>query len=53
MKLEHVRGGATYERMIRPIVEAGQLRVVDGETELRRDAVVADAGAYAWASVRW
>ncbi|GAB2637720.1 MBL fold metallo-hydrolase [Kribbella swartbergensis] len=34
-ELEHVRGGTTYERMIRPIVEAGQLRVVDGETRLR------------------
>jgi glyoxylase-like metal-dependent hydrolase (beta-lactamase superfamily II) len=34
-ELEHVRGGATYERMIRPIVDAGQLRVVDGEVGLR------------------
>ncbi|WP_433163671.1 MBL fold metallo-hydrolase [Kribbella sp. CA-247076] len=33
-EIEHVRGGTTYERMIRPIVEAGQLRVVDGETAL-------------------
>jgi glyoxylase-like metal-dependent hydrolase (beta-lactamase superfamily II) len=30
-ELEHVRGGATYERMIRPIEEAGQLRAVDGD----------------------
>ncbi|TDD29452.1 MBL fold metallo-hydrolase [Kribbella turkmenica] len=34
-ELEHVRGGATYERMIRPIVDAGQLRAVDGEIGLR------------------
>ena len=34
-ELEHVRGGTTYERMVRPIEEAGQLRVVDGEAELR------------------
>ncbi|MGW1341665.1 MBL fold metallo-hydrolase [Kribbella sp. NPDC002412] len=34
-ELEHVRGGATYERMIRPIVDAEQLRVVDGETGIR------------------
>ncbi|MFI6680622.1 MBL fold metallo-hydrolase [Kribbella sp. NPDC050470] len=34
-ELEHVRGGATYERMLRPIVDADQLQVVDGETRLR------------------
>ncbi|TCC40659.1 MBL fold metallo-hydrolase [Kribbella speibonae] len=34
-ELEHVRDGATYSRRIRPIEEAGQLRVVDGEVALR------------------
>ncbi|NIK55642.1 MBL fold metallo-hydrolase [Kribbella shirazensis] len=34
-ELEHVRGGQTYARRIQPIEEAGQLRVVDGETALR------------------
>lgn len=34
-ELEHVRGGPTYLRRIRPIEDAGQLRVVDGETRLR------------------
>lgn len=33
-ELDHVKGGPTYERFVRPIVEAGQLRVVDGETRL-------------------
>lgn len=35
-ELEHARGGggATYERLIRPLAEAGQLRTVDGETTL-------------------
>ncbi|WP_427887486.1 MBL fold metallo-hydrolase [Kribbella sp. GL6] len=34
-ELEHVRGGTTYERRIRPVVEAGQLRVVDGTAIVR------------------
>ncbi|HZX06577.1 MBL fold metallo-hydrolase [Kribbella sp.] len=34
-ELEHVRGGVTYEQRIRPIVEAGQLRVVDGAAAMR------------------
>ncbi|MET7278428.1 MBL fold metallo-hydrolase [Kribbella sp. NPDC005582] len=34
-ELAHVRGGTTYERMIRPIEEAGQLRVVDGDVGFR------------------
>ncbi|WP_344240441.1 MBL fold metallo-hydrolase [Kribbella hippodromi] len=34
-ELDHVRGGATYLNRIRPIEEAGQLRVVEGETQLR------------------
>lgn len=33
-ELDHVRTGATYERQIRPIAEAGQLRAVEGETAL-------------------
>ncbi|MGZ0150021.1 MBL fold metallo-hydrolase [Kribbella sp. WER1] len=33
-ELAHVRGGATYEQRIRPIEEAGQLRVVDGVGEV-------------------
>lgn len=33
-ELEHTRGGATYERLIKPLAEAGQLRAVDGETVL-------------------
>nr|WP_239063169.1 MBL fold metallo-hydrolase [Streptomyces sp. SID13031] len=33
-ELEHARGGATYERLIRPLADAGQLRAVDGETSL-------------------
>ncbi|MEV5960486.1 MBL fold metallo-hydrolase [Kribbella sp. NPDC051952] len=43
-ELEHVRGGTTYERMIRPIVDAGQLRVVDGETRLRGMRLVPTPG---------
>jgi glyoxylase-like metal-dependent hydrolase (beta-lactamase superfamily II) len=43
-EVEHVRGGTTYERMIRPIVEAGQLRVVDGETALRGMRLVPTPG---------
>ncbi|MFC9694282.1 MBL fold metallo-hydrolase [Kribbella sp. NPDC056951] len=34
-ELAHVRGGETYERMIRPIEDAGQLRVVDGDVGFR------------------
>jgi glyoxylase-like metal-dependent hydrolase (beta-lactamase superfamily II) len=34
-ELEHVQGGTTYERMVRPIEEAGQLRVVDGAVTVR------------------
>ncbi|WP_272952066.1 MBL fold metallo-hydrolase [Kribbella jejuensis] len=33
-ELEYVRGGTTYTQRIRPIEEAGQLRVVTGETVL-------------------
>ena len=43
-EVEHVRGGTTYERMIRPIVDAGQLRVVDGETVLRGMRLVPTPG---------
>jgi len=43
-ELEHVRGGTTYERMIRPIVDAGQLRVVEGETVLRGMRLVPTPG---------
>jgi glyoxylase-like metal-dependent hydrolase (beta-lactamase superfamily II) len=43
-EVDHVRGGATYERMIRPVVEAGQLRVVDGETRLRGMRLVPTPG---------
>ncbi|MFG1907271.1 MBL fold metallo-hydrolase [Kribbella sp. NPDC048928] len=34
-EVEHTRSGSTYASRIRPIEEAGQLRVVDGETALR------------------
>jgi glyoxylase-like metal-dependent hydrolase (beta-lactamase superfamily II) len=34
-ELEHVRDGSTYANRIRPIEDAGQLRVIDGETVLR------------------
>lgn len=34
-ELEHVRGGVTYDQRIRPIEEAGQLRVVDGTGMVR------------------
>jgi glyoxylase-like metal-dependent hydrolase (beta-lactamase superfamily II) len=30
-EVEHARGSATYEKLIRPIAEAGQLRAVEGE----------------------
>jgi glyoxylase-like metal-dependent hydrolase (beta-lactamase superfamily II) len=33
-ELEHARGGATYERLIKPLAEAGQLRAVVGDTTL-------------------
>jgi len=33
-ELTHVRGSASYERYLRAVDEAGQLRVVDGETAL-------------------
>jgi glyoxylase-like metal-dependent hydrolase (beta-lactamase superfamily II) len=34
-EVAHARGGSTYVQRIRPIEEAGQLRVVDGERVLR------------------
>jgi glyoxylase-like metal-dependent hydrolase (beta-lactamase superfamily II) len=36
-ELDHVTAGpnATYEKLVRPIAEAGQLRVVDGDTEMQ------------------
>ena len=43
-ELEHVRGGSTYLKRIRPIEEAGQLRVVDGETALRGMRLVPTPG---------
>ncbi|WP_238174382.1 MBL fold metallo-hydrolase [Kribbella kalugense] len=43
-ELEHVRGGSTYLKRIRPIEEAGQLRVVDGETMLRGMRLVPTPG---------
>lgn len=43
-ELEHVRGGATYSKRIRPIEEAGQLRVVDGEVVLRGMRLVPTPG---------
>jgi glyoxylase-like metal-dependent hydrolase (beta-lactamase superfamily II) len=43
-ELEHVRGGSTYLTRIRPIEEAGQLRVVDGETVLRGMRLVPTPG---------
>jgi len=43
-ELEHVRGGVTYERMIRPVVEAGQLSVVEGEVGLRGMRLVPTPG---------
>jgi glyoxylase-like metal-dependent hydrolase (beta-lactamase superfamily II) len=33
-ELDHAHGGPTYERLIQPIADAGQLRAVDGETLL-------------------
>jgi len=43
-ELEHVRGGSTYSNRIRPIEEAGQLRVVDGEVALRGMRLVPTPG---------
>jgi glyoxylase-like metal-dependent hydrolase (beta-lactamase superfamily II) len=43
-EVEHVRGGSTYSSRIRPIEEAGQLRMVDGETELRGMRLVRTPG---------
>jgi glyoxylase-like metal-dependent hydrolase (beta-lactamase superfamily II) len=43
-ELEHVRGGATYERTIRPIEEAGQLRAVEGEVGLKGMRLVPTPG---------
>ena len=43
-ELEHVRGGSTYLKRIRPIVDAGQLRVVDGETVLHGMRLVPTPG---------
>jgi glyoxylase-like metal-dependent hydrolase (beta-lactamase superfamily II) len=43
-ELEHVRGGSTYLRRIRPIEETGQLRVVDGEVALRGMRLVPTPG---------
>ncbi|WP_328331135.1 MBL fold metallo-hydrolase [Kribbella sp. NBC_00382] len=37
-EVEHARGSATYERLVRPLADAGQLRTVDGEVSL--DSVV-------------
>ncbi|MEV6416276.1 MBL fold metallo-hydrolase [Kribbella sp. NPDC051718] len=33
-EVEHARGSATYERLVRPLADAGQLRAVDGEVSL-------------------
>jgi glyoxylase-like metal-dependent hydrolase (beta-lactamase superfamily II) len=33
-ELEHARGGANYAKLIQPLVDAGQLRAVDGEAVL-------------------
>jgi glyoxylase-like metal-dependent hydrolase (beta-lactamase superfamily II) len=33
-ELDHARGGPTYERLIKPIADAGQLWAVEGETVL-------------------
>lgn len=43
-EVEQVRGGATYLSRIRPIEEAGQLRVVEGETALRGMRLVPTPG---------
>jgi glyoxylase-like metal-dependent hydrolase (beta-lactamase superfamily II) len=43
-EVEHVRGGSTYLSRIRPIEEAGQLRVVEGETMLRGMRLVPTPG---------
>lgn len=33
-EVDHVRGTSSYDRYLRPVAEAGQLRVVDGDTFL-------------------
>ncbi|GAA3571120.1 MBL fold metallo-hydrolase [Kribbella ginsengisoli] len=33
-EVEHARGSATYERLVRPLEDAGQMRAVDGEVSL-------------------
>jgi glyoxylase-like metal-dependent hydrolase (beta-lactamase superfamily II) len=33
-EVEHARGSATYERLVRPLADAGQLRAVDGAVQL-------------------
>jgi glyoxylase-like metal-dependent hydrolase (beta-lactamase superfamily II) len=33
-EVEHAQGSATYERLVRPLAEAGQLRAVNGEVSL-------------------
>ncbi|MGW7681186.1 MBL fold metallo-hydrolase [Kribbella sp. NPDC054772] len=43
-ELEHVRGGTTYSQRIRPIEEAGQLRVVEGDVALRGMRLVPTPG---------
>ncbi|MFF0339337.1 MBL fold metallo-hydrolase [Kribbella sp. NPDC004875] len=43
-ELEHVRGGTTYSHRIRPIEEAGQLRVVEGEATLHGMRLVPTPG---------
>ncbi|WP_329006101.1 MBL fold metallo-hydrolase [Kribbella sp. NBC_00709] len=43
-EVEQVRGGSTYLSRIRPIEEAGQLRVVEGETTLRGMRLVPTPG---------
>jgi glyoxylase-like metal-dependent hydrolase (beta-lactamase superfamily II) len=43
-ELEHVRGASTYAQRIRPIEEAGQLRVVAGATVLRGMRLVSTPG---------
>ncbi|WP_432884341.1 MBL fold metallo-hydrolase [Kribbella sp. CA-245084] len=43
-EVEQVRGGSTYVSRIRPIEEAGQLRIVEGETALRGMRLVPTPG---------
>ncbi|MER7246846.1 MBL fold metallo-hydrolase [Kribbella sp. NPDC000426] len=43
-EVEQVRGGSTYLSRIRPIEEAGQLRIVEGETALRGMRLVPTPG---------